>query len=141
MKPGKTKLTVRYHYYYGKEKRTGEKTAEYEVVPATYTLDEERGSSGMLINRGASYTCNLRTKQTTYDKSGKAVSKYVDNVAYEWYISEKEENVAVNIEQTAQNKLKITPANASESGAFCIGIRALDASGNVYLKKNQYGIW
>ena len=23
-----------------------------EVVPATYTLDEERGSSGMLINRG-----------------------------------------------------------------------------------------
>ena len=86
MKPGKTKLTVRYHYYYGKEKCTGEKTAEYEVVPATYTLDEERGSSGMLINRGASYTCNLRTKQTTYDKSGKAVSKYVDNVAYEWYI-------------------------------------------------------
>lgn len=74
MKPGKTKLTVRYHYYYGKEKCTGEKTAEYEVVPATYTLDEERGSSGMLINRGASYTCNLRTKQTTYDKSGKAVS-------------------------------------------------------------------
>lgn len=70
-------------------KCTGEKTAEYEVVPATYTLDEERGSSGMLINRGASYTCNLRTKQTTYDKSGKAVSKYVDNVAYEWYISEK----------------------------------------------------
>ena len=81
MKPGKTKLTVRYHYYYGKEKCTGEKTAEYEVVPATYTLDEERGSTGMLINRGASYTCNLRTKQTTYDKSGKAVSKYVDNVA------------------------------------------------------------
>lgn len=33
------------HYYYGKEKCTGEKTAEYEVVPATYTLDEERGSS------------------------------------------------------------------------------------------------
>lgn len=139
MKPGKTKLTVRYHYYYGKEKCTGEKTAEYEVVPATYTLDEERGSSGMLINRGASYTCNLRTKQTTYDKSGKAVSKYVDNVAYEWYISEKEENVAVNIEQTAQNKLKITPANASESGAFCIGIRALDASGNVYFEEES--IW
>ena len=139
IKPGKTKLTVRYHYYYGKEKCTGEKTAEYEVVPAAYTLDEERGSSGMLINRGASYTCNLRTKQTTYDKSGKAVSKYVDNVAYEWYISEKEENVAVNIEQTAQNKLKITPAKASESGAFCIGIRALDASGNVYFEEES--IW